>query len=333
MEAGCRAWRARTESTPRAERAGRLVGVLVLIAALMSACGADDSASTPTGSPSTVKAAGATSSPGVSAADRPAVLVLTKTAGFRHTSIEPAAAALVAGLGAAGVDAVVDPDAARVTDQGLAPFVSVVMLSTTGDWLDDAQQAALEKWAAAGGGIAGIHAATDAEPAWPFLEELFGTRFASHPAVQPATVVIEDPTHPATARLPTRWTVTDEWYAFTRNPRDRVHVLATVDETTYAGGVMGPDHPIEWSRDPTAISGRMWYTAMGHPDELWADPVFTAHVVAGVAWTAGVSVPGVVPLTTGVTASAVARRTTRSGDGATKVASRLTARDPSSFLT
>jgi type 1 glutamine amidotransferase len=113
--------------------------------------------------------------------------------------------------------------------------------------------------------------------------------------VQPATVVIEDPTHPATARLPVRWTVTDEWYAFTRNPRDRVHVLATVDERTYAGGVMGPDHPIEWSREPTGMSGRMWYTAMGHPDNLWADPIFTAHVVAGVAWTAGVSVPASRP--------------------------------------
>jgi len=239
--------------------------------------------------------------------------VLTKTAGFRHTSIEPAAAALVAGLGAAGIDVLVDPDAAHVTDQGLAPFDSVVMLSTTGDWLDDTQQAALEKWAAAGGGIAGIHAATDAEPTWPFLEALFGTRFASHPAVQPATVVIEDPTHPATVRLPKRWTVTDEWYNFTSNPRDRVHVLATVDETTYAGGAMGSDHPIEWSRDPSAISGRMWYTAMGHPDELWSDPTFTAHVVAGVAWTAGVSIPGVTSLTTGFSASAVARRTARVG--------------------
>ena len=138
-----------------------------------------------------------------------------------------------------------------------------------------------------GGRTAGIHAATDAEPAWPFLEDLFGTRFAGHAAVQPATVVIEDSTHSATAGLPTRWTVTDEWYAFTRNPRGSVHVLATVDETSYSGGAMGPDHPIEWSREPTAISGRMWYSAMGHPDELWADPIFAAHMVAGVAWTAG----------------------------------------------
>jgi type 1 glutamine amidotransferase len=125
--------------------------------------------------------------------------------------------------------------------------------------------------------------------------------------------VIEDPTHPATVRLPTRWTVTDEWYNFTSNPRSHVHVLATVDETTYVGGMMGADHPIEWSREPSAISGRMWYTAMGHPDELWADPTFAAHVVAGVAWTAGVSIPGVTALTTGFSASPVARRTARVG--------------------
>jgi type 1 glutamine amidotransferase len=265
--------------------------VLLLVSAASAACGSDDSASTPTDPPSTTNAAVATTSAASTTATpptaTPAILVLTKTAGFRHTSIEPAADALVAGAGAAGLAVVVDPEAAHLTDQGLARFDSIVFLSTTGDWLDESQQAAVERWAAAGGGIAGVHAATDAEPAWAFLEELFGTRFAGHSAVLPATVVIEDSTHPATARLPTSWVVTDEWYDFTRNPRDDVQVLATVDETTYTGGVMGPDHPIEWSREPTVIAGRTWYTAMGHPDELWADPTFVAHVVAGVAWTAG----------------------------------------------
>src|SRR5262249_62300288 len=105
---------------------------------------------------------------------RRGVLVPTRPGGSRRTSIEPAAAALVAGLGAAGVDVVVDPDAAQVTDQGLAAFDSVVMLSTTGDWLDDAQQAALEKWAAAGGGAPGIPPANGPAPTWPFPEVLLG---------------------------------------------------------------------------------------------------------------------------------------------------------------
>jgi type 1 glutamine amidotransferase len=215
------------------------------------------------------------------------VVVLTRTAGFRHTSIEPAAAALVDGLSAMGMEVVVDPDAARVTDDGLIGVDAVVLLSTTGDWLDDDQQSALERWAAAGGGIAGVHAATDAEPNWVFLEAALGTRFAGHPPPQTATVVVEDGTHPATAGLPTRWTVTDEWYEFAPDPRGAVHVLASVDESTYAGGGMGSGHPVEWCRQPSAVAGRTWYTALGHPDELWADATFVAHVVSGVAWAAG----------------------------------------------
>jgi type 1 glutamine amidotransferase len=236
------------------------------------------------------------------------VLLLTRTAGFRHSSIEPATVALTARLATWGIDVVVDPDAAMVTDTGLLGFDAIVMLSSTGDWLDAAQQAAIEGWAAVGGGIAGIHAATDAEPDWAFLEEALGARFAGHPAVQPATVTIEDPTHPATAALPAQWTVTDEWYDLTPNPRGRVHVLATVDEATYVGGTMGPDHPIEWSREPTPTAGRTWYTAMGHPDELWADATFVDHVAAGVAWTAGLDVRGRSTFMGGATVDEVADR-------------------------
>ena len=272
-------------------RGARTVAVVM---ALLTACGDDDPASTPT--PTSLSSTTTNSPPAAeptpTAADAAAVLVLTRTAGFRHSSIEPATAAITAQLTALGIEAVVDPDAAHVTDTGLLGFDAIVMLSTTGDWLDDAQQVAIERWAASGGGIAGVHAATDAEPDWPFLEQVLGARFAGHPAVQPATVVIEDATHPATVALPARWTVADEWYDLSPNPRDGVHVLATVDESTYIGGNMGTDHPIEWSREPSAIAGRTWYTAMGHPDELWADPTFVAHVVAGVAWTAGVDVGG-----------------------------------------
>ena len=294
---------------------------------LLAACGDTDPASTPstrptpsstlvsspttTDHPSTAVApstAPARAAPSTTAADAVSVLVLTRTAGFRHSSIEPATAALTARLAAMGIEVVVDPDATMVTDSGLADFDAIVMLSTTGDWLDEAQQAAIERWAAAGGGIAGIHAATDAEPDWPFLEEALGARFAGHPAVQPATVVIEDAAHPATAVLPVPWNVTDEWYDFATNPRDRVHVLATVDEATYTGGTMGPDHPIEWSREPSAIAGRTWYTAMGHPDELWADATFVSHVAAGVAWSAGVDVRGVAAFTSGATVDEPADR-------------------------
>jgi cytochrome c len=237
-----------------------------------------------------------------------AILVLTRTAGFRHTSIEPATEALVGGLRELGIDVIVDPDATRVSPAALADFDAVVMLSTKGDWLNDEQQSAIEQWAANGGGIAGIHAATDAELDWRFIEDVFAARFAGHPAVQQATVVVEDRTHPATAVLPVTWVVSDEWYNFAPHPRDHVRVLARVDESTYTGGTMGSDHPVEWARDPSPVTGRVWYTAMGHPDALWFDPTFVEHVVAGVAWTAGVDPRGVDGFSMGATVHEVADR-------------------------
>jgi type 1 glutamine amidotransferase len=300
----------------------RAVAVVALGAVLVGALGGcgdgDDDGAGPPGGPPTAPGATAaaptsgsaapTTTTGVTGAPDPsstaatvvpttgapgpaAVLVLTRTAGFRHSSIEPAVAALQAAAPTVDLALTVDPDTALVTDDGLAPFDAVVLLSTTGDWLADDQQAALERWAATGGGVAAVHAATDAEPDWPFLMTLLGTRFAGHPAVQAATVVVEDPAHPATAGLPARWDVLDEWYDFAPDPRAGVHVLASVDETTYEGGGMGPGHPVEWCRDPTPETGRVWYTALGHPDELWADATFVAHVAAGIAWAAG-TLPG-----------------------------------------
>ena len=124
------------------------------------------------------------------------------------------------------------------------------------------------------------HAALDTEYGWPFQEVLAGTRFAGHPAPQVATVRVEDAGHPATAHLPGTWVRTDEWYDTQTNPRDHVHVLATVDEATYSGGSMGPDHPIAWCHDVGA--GRSFVTAVGHLDESWSDPAVVDHVVGGI---------------------------------------------------
>jgi type 1 glutamine amidotransferase len=137
----------------------------------------------------------------------------------------------------------------------------------------------------AGGGWVGVHAAADTEYGWPWYETLVGARFARHPAIQRASVRVADRDHPATARLPATWVRTDEWYDFRTNPRGRVRVLATVDESTYRGGGMGPDHPIAWCR-PVG-RGRALYTAGGHTAAAWAEPRFLAHVVGALRWAAG----------------------------------------------
>jgi type 1 glutamine amidotransferase len=212
------------------------------------------------------------------------VLVFTRTAGFRHASIEDGVVA-IRRLGQRHGFAVDDTaDAARI-GPGLAGYRAVVFLSTTGDLLDPGQQAALEGYVGGGGGWVGVHGAADAEYDWPWYGALVGAWFRRHPPVQRATV---RPTPGAAAlagRLPGRWQRSDEWYDFRVNPRDRVRVLATVDESTYTGGGMGTDHPIAWCQEYDG--GRSWYSAMGHTGKSFQDPRFLAHLLAGIRYAAG----------------------------------------------
>jgi type 1 glutamine amidotransferase len=217
----------------------------------------------------------------------PRVLVFTKTTGFRHASI-PAAIQAVEQLGTRnGFEVDATEDAAAFTDSSLARYDAVLFLMTTGDVLDDGQQAAFERYIRAGGGFVGVHSAADTEYDWPWYGGLLGTHFASHPAIQSATIDVASPRDPSTADLPARWTRTDEWYNFSSNPRGSVHVLATLDETTYSPGegAMGADHPIAWSH--AYDGGRAWYTGGGHTDESYSEPLFLGHLLGGIRYAMG----------------------------------------------
>jgi len=206
------------------------------------------------------------------------VLVFSKTQGYRHESIA-AGVETVRSLGAAhrfAVDAT--EDAGRFTAVELARYRVVVFLNTSGDVLPPPRQADFEGYIRGGGGFVGVHAASDTEYSWPFYGGLVGAWFARHPAIQPATVRVEDTNHPATAHLGPVWQRTDEWYDFRLNPRSRVRVLATLDERTYAGGGMGADHPWAWCHEYEG--GRAFYTAGGHTVESYAEEAFRAEGTA-----------------------------------------------------
>ncbi|MGH2945489.1 MAG: ThuA domain-containing protein, partial [Solirubrobacteraceae bacterium] len=240
-------------------------------------------------------------------------LVFSKTAGFRHSSIDEGHAA-IEGLGDEhGFQVDHTEDASVFREEVLEQFDTVLFLSTTGDVLNEAQQAAFEDYIQGGGGYAGIHSASDTEYGWDWYGELVGAYFRNHPANQTATVRVEDGEHPSTAGLPESYERFDEWYNFKSpdfetvgdadySPRKNVHVLASVDEATYEesdGSATDDDHPLTWCH--RYDGGRSWYTAMGHTEDSFVEANFLAQVLGGLETTAGVTpsescgVPGEPP--------------------------------------
>ncbi|WP_405542335.1 ThuA domain-containing protein [Streptomyces phaeochromogenes] len=254
-----------------------VVGAALLIGCVSGPAASKGSSSGPSGS------SGASESKKPSKGER--VLVFSKTAGFRHDSI-PEGVAAVKSLGAANgfrVDAT--EDAGAFSSRNLSRYDAVVFLSTTGDVLNGAQQRAFEGYIKRGGGYVGIHAAADTEYDWEFYGGLAGAYFQSHPAIQPARIEVEDRAHPATSHLGESWNRTDEWYNYRSNPRDRAHILASLDESSYSGGTMSGDHPIAWCQEYRG--GRAFYTGSGHTKESYADPAFRQHLLGGIQWAVG----------------------------------------------
>ena len=216
------------------------------------------------------------------------VLVFSRTAGFRHGSI-PHGIKAMKELGAEGgftVDATEDPK--MFNPENLAKYQAVVFLNTTGDVLDNTQQAAFEGYIRNGGGYFGIHSAADTEYDWPFYGGMIaGAYFAGHPAVQKARVVVEDQEFPGSKMLPSTWERSDEWYRFRESPRKRrgVVVIASLDESSYQGGGMNGDHPIAWYQ--LYEGGRAIYTGGGHTNESFREPLFREHLKQSTRWAAG----------------------------------------------
>jgi type 1 glutamine amidotransferase len=221
---------------------------------------------------------------GRASAQAPRVLVFSKTAAFRHGSI-PAGVAAVKKLGAEnGFDVDATEDAAQFTAENLRRYRAVVFLSTTGDVLNAEQQAAFEGYIRGGGGWVGVHAATDTEYDWPWYGRLAGAYFDSHPRVQKATFVTVSKEHPSTDFLPDRFEHTDEFYDF-KSMNPGVRVLLRIDESTYQGGKNGANHPMAWYH--AYDGGRAFYTAVGHTDASFAEPLVLRHLLGGIRWAMG----------------------------------------------
>lgn len=215
------------------------------------------------------------------------ILAFSKTVGFRHDSIPFARKAILDMATEHNWSVTFTEDGSAINRDLAKNYDAVVFISTTGKFLDSNGEKSLVNFIHSGGGYVGIHAAADAEYDWAWYGKLVGAFFLAHPAQQNAVVKIEDSADASTAHLPTSWKRWDEWYDYRTDPRGNVHVLASVDQSSYTGSKMGSDHPIMWKHE--FEGGRAWYTGMGHTKESFSDPLYLTMLEKGIEWAAGSS--------------------------------------------
>lgn len=227
---------------------------------------------------------------------RPAILVFSKTNGFRHEEAIPAANALFAQFARdKGWGLFQTENGAAFRPDILARFDAVIFNNVSGDVFTSDQRQALKDFIERGGGFVGVHGSGgDRSYAWEwYVDHLIGTQFIGHPMgpqFQEATVRVEDRKHPATRGLPQTWRRTDEWYSFEKSPREKGYrILATLDERTYEPKgpfgqdlAMGKDHPIAWWH--CIGKGRVLYSAMGHRADAYGESEYRKMLLGAVDW-------------------------------------------------
>jgi uncharacterized protein len=233
------------------------------------------------------------------------VLAFGKASGFQHGSI-PIGTKTVELLGTKtkAFTATISFDAAIFTPEKLAEFDAIVLVSTTGNFLDaqndpaetTKRRAAFESFIKDGKGVVGIHAASDAYYDWPEYGKMIGGYFSSHKVGREKIfVTLDDPKSPLNAAFEEKsFEIADEIYRFAplsgqnrkqAYNRTNLHVLLTVDVAKFNNEPAGTDLPISWCQ-PVG-KGRVFYTSLGHNNDIYANTPVLKHYLAGIQYAIG----------------------------------------------
>lgn len=218
------------------------------------------------------------------------VLVVTHAAGFRHDSRDTAAEA-VAFLGKVTHQWEVVGDATDqaslqewMTPERLQNIDLVFFANTTGDLgLNSDQKKVFYDWIKAGGGWAGVHSASDTYHGDADYLNLVRGEFKTHGAQVKVEARNQDPGHPATKDVPATFEIFDEIYEFQNWDRSKVHVLLSMNKHPQTGAP--GDYPIAWTN--RVGKGKMFYTSLGHREDVYLNPIYLKHLIGGLRWAMG----------------------------------------------
>ncbi|MCX7818602.1 MAG: ThuA domain-containing protein [Kiritimatiellae bacterium] len=223
------------------------------------------------------------------------LLVFSLTKGFRHSAVECGAFTLLEmGRKTGAYTAEESTDPAVFAAASLQRFDAVAFNNTTGELFDDpALKSAFMSWVRAGGGVVGIHAATDTFYKWPEFGEMMGGYFDGHPWHEKVVLRIEEPDHPLLRAFGgrDRFEVTDEIYQF-RDPysRSRLRVLISLDPDRIDMTKKGikrtdRDFAVSWVR--RFGEGRVFYCSLGHREEIFWNTTVLTHFLDGIQFALG----------------------------------------------
>ena len=246
------------------------------------------------------------------------ILFFSKSSGFEHSVIswkkgQPGfAGKILLQLGRQNDwEFTFSKDGSKFSKEYLAQF-DAVFFYTTGDLCSEgtdknppmspAGKQALFDYVRGGKGFIGTHSATDtfhtdnedkkgpdryvnhgakADPYCRFI----GGEFIIHGSQQVATNRVIDAKFPGLETVGDHFAFQEEWYSLKDfSPDD--HVLTVIDAPHMKGSMYErPPYPSTWARQEG--KGRVWYTALGHREDVWTNPVFQRMLVGGIQWALG----------------------------------------------
>ena len=240
------------------------------------------------------------------------VLVFSKTAGFRHSSIAAGVYCMKALGEKTGLFNVTHTeDEAWFAPDKLKAFDAVIMVNTTGEIFkgsplgEDVLKASLVNFVKSGKGLVGMHSATDTYSSdnpqlkWKEYNDMMGGAFESHPWGSGDTVKVRnlEPGHPLNAAFNAGGiTLQDEIYKFrptTAQPTERRMLLALdpsgtdmkKDDGNKDGMADRNFYPIAWLSKYG--EGRTFYCSLGHNEHIYWTPEVVAHYLAGIQYALG----------------------------------------------